>query len=63
MLHRLCEGESVQRIAAESYVSVATVRTQVRAILQKLDVGSQLEAVAIAYRSGWQIMQQVDRVS
>ncbi len=46
VLHRLCEGESVQRIAAESYVSVATVRTQVRAILLKLDVGSQLEAVA-----------------
>jgi len=32
---------------------VPTVRTQVRAILQKLEVGSQLEAVAQAHRCGW----------
>ena len=42
----LCEGESVTAIAARCVVSVATVRTQVRAILFKLGVGSQLEAVA-----------------
>jgi two-component system nitrate/nitrite response regulator NarL len=32
-------------------VSVATVRSQIRSILAKLEVGSQLEAVALA-RSG-----------
>ncbi len=63
VLHRLCEGESVHRVAAESHVSIATVRTQVRAVLQKLGATSQLEAVAAAYRSGWHIMQQAERAS
>ena len=53
----------MQTIAAESYVSIATVRTQVRAILLKLDVSAQLEAVAAAYRSGWHIMQQAERAN
>ena len=34
-------------------MSEATVRGQVRAILTKLGVSSQLEAVAGAHRSGW----------
>jgi DNA-binding NarL/FixJ family response regulator len=37
----------------ESFVSVATVRSQVRAILLKLGVNSQLAAVAAARQSGW----------
>lgn len=53
VLHALCAGESVTSIASAFVVSVPTVRTQVRAILQKLQVGSQLEAVAQAHRSGW----------
>lgn len=53
VLRLLCEGLSVQVISSREHVSVATVRTQVKAILQKLDVGSQLEAVAAAHRSGW----------
>lgn len=53
VLARLMEGVPVERIASESYVSVATVRTQVRAILMKLGVSSQLEAVARANRAGW----------
>jgi DNA-binding NarL/FixJ family response regulator len=53
VLHALCDGQSVGAIAASWFVSVPTVRTQVRAILQKLEVGSQLEAVAQAHRSGW----------
>lgn len=44
MLHR---GESVRAIAAERGVSEATVRFQVRTILRKLEVGSQLAAVAV----------------
>ena len=53
VLGALVDGDSVGRIAAESVVSEATVRTQVRAILNKLGVNSQLEAVAIATRHGW----------
>jgi DNA-binding NarL/FixJ family response regulator len=53
VLQALCAGESVTSIAAGWVVSVPTVRTQVRAILQKLEVGSQLEAVAAAHRCGW----------
>lgn len=53
VLMMLRDGKSVERIAAESFVSEATVRTQVRAILTKLEVNSQLEAVAKAARAGW----------
>jgi len=53
VLAALAEGHSVGRIAATSFVSEATVRTQVRSILAKLGVNSQLEAVAIAGRHGW----------
>lgn len=54
VLGMLQDGKSVERIAKESFVSEATVRTQVRAILSKLEVNSQLEAVARAARAGWQ---------
>lgn len=54
VLALLVRGETVERIAAASFVSRATVRTQVRAILSKLGVNSQLEAVAMATRTGWQ---------
>jgi two-component system nitrate/nitrite response regulator NarL len=53
VLAALAEGESVADIASRAVVSVATVRTQVRAILHKLAVCSQLEAVALAHRHGW----------
>lgn len=53
VLSMLQAGKSVDRIAAECFVSEATVRTQVRAILTKLGVNSQLEAVAMATRAGW----------
>lgn len=51
VLDRLVAGQRAARIAEESFVSVATVRSQIRSILTKLQVGSQLEAVALA-RSG-----------
>jgi DNA-binding NarL/FixJ family response regulator len=44
----LAEGRRPAAIAADFVVSVATVRTQIRSILGKLDVGSQLEAAALA---------------
>ena len=46
-------GLSAAEIAEQRVVSLATVRSQIRAILQKLDVTSQLAAVAMAHRAGW----------
>ncbi len=40
-------------IARRDFVSVVTVRNQVQSILIKLNVHSQLEAVAAARWSGW----------
>lgn len=53
VLARLLDGESAETIAERTYVSVATVRSHIRAILLKLGVNSQLAAVALARRSGW----------
>lgn len=53
VLRALIRGESVSQIAGRRFVSEATVRTQVRAILHKLGVTSQLEAVARANAEGW----------
>lgn len=53
VLRELGNGRTVSAIAEEWFVSEATVRTQVRGVLTKLDVGSQLEAVALALRAGW----------
>jgi DNA-binding NarL/FixJ family response regulator len=53
VLKMLMNGSTVNEIARRDIVSVATVRTQVKAILTKLEVGSQLAAVAIAYRARW----------
>jgi DNA-binding NarL/FixJ family response regulator len=53
VLEALAAGDAVTAIARRWYVSVPTVRTQVRAILLKLGVGSQLEAVAMAHRHRW----------
>ena len=53
VLALLIEGCSAEVIAATCFVSVATVRSQIRAVLTKLRVNSQLGAVAAAKRSGW----------
>ena len=53
VLSGLAEGLSADEIATTHYVSIATVRSQVRAILQKLGVRSQLAAVAAVNRAGW----------
>jgi DNA-binding NarL/FixJ family response regulator len=53
VLRALGHGTSVATIAAGWCVAEATVRSQVRGVLVKLDVGSQLEAVALAHRVGW----------
>lgn len=53
VLAGLVVGKSAETIAAEKFVSLATVRTQIRAVLQKLDVRSQVAAVALAWQIGW----------
>lgn len=47
VLELLAGGVRAGAIAEHFVVSLPTVRTQVRAVLAKLDVGSQLEAVAL----------------
>ena len=53
VLSGLMEGKSAEKIAEDAFVSLATVRSQIRAILLKLDVNSQLAAVALARKNGW----------
>jgi DNA-binding NarL/FixJ family response regulator len=47
VLERLSRGRRAQSIADEFGVSLATTRTQIRAVLHKLGVCGQLEAVAL----------------
>jgi two-component system, NarL family, nitrate/nitrite response regulator NarL len=53
VLGQLMEGRQVRSIAQSRYVSEATVRTQVKSILSKLEVSSQLAAVGLARSVGW----------
>lgn len=47
VLDLLVQGHRAPAIAAHLFVSMTTVRTQIRSILTKLEVHSQLEAVAL----------------
>ena len=51
VLDHLAGGRNVDEIARIDAVSPTTVRTQVKSILAKLEVSSQLGAVAIAHRA------------
>ena len=51
VLGLLAAGRRAQGVADHFVVSLATVRTQIRAVLTKLEVGSQLEAVALYRRT------------
>lgn len=53
ILQRLMDGFQVRDIARASVVSEATVRTQVKSILAKLETNSQIAAVGAAHRVGW----------
>jgi two-component system nitrate/nitrite response regulator NarL len=53
VLLALAEGRSAEAIARASFVSLPTVRTQIRGILVKLGVSSQLAAVGMALERGW----------
>jgi two-component system nitrate/nitrite response regulator NarL len=53
VLLALMNGHSAQQIADEWFVSLATIRSQIRSVLAKLEVTTQLAAVAAAHRAGW----------
>ena len=55
VLAELMEGHCAEEIANAAFVSISTVRSQIKAILQKLGVNSQLAAVALARRAGWSL--------
>jgi two-component system, NarL family, nitrate/nitrite response regulator NarL len=53
VLAALLEGQSAKEIAASSGLAVKTIRHQIEAIRTKLNVRSQLAAVALAREVGW----------
>lgn len=53
VLLELTLGRSIGEIAQDSFVAVSTVRSQVKALRQKLGVSSQAQAVAMAADAGW----------
>lgn len=53
VLAHFMDGRQVREIARIGVVSEATVRTQVKAILAKLEVSSQLAAVGVAHFAEW----------
>jgi two-component system, NarL family, nitrate/nitrite response regulator NarL len=61
ILGHLMAGRTVADIARACVVSEATVRTQVRSILTKLEVSSQIAAVGLAYTAEWRPVQQQRR--
>ncbi|MGO9857379.1 MAG: LuxR C-terminal-related transcriptional regulator [Acidimicrobiales bacterium] len=55
VLAELMEGHCAEEIANAAFVSISTIRSQIKAILQKLGVNSQLAAVAMARRAEWSL--------
>lgn len=52
VLMRVAEGEDTRLIAAGMDIAPSTARTHVQRVLMKLEVGSRLEAAALAARTG-----------
>lgn len=59
ILAELLDGHGPEAIARRSSVSVSTVRSQIKSILQKLGVNSQLAATSLARRSGWTLEEGI----
>jgi two-component system nitrate/nitrite response regulator NarL len=53
VLASLIDGKSAEQIATDDHVSLTTARTHIRSVLAKLEVRSQLAAVALARSAGW----------
>lgn len=61
VLGYMMQGLTSHEIAQLNVVSEATIRTQVKTILRKLRVSSQLAAVALAHEADWHPPREVDR--
>jgi DNA-binding NarL/FixJ family response regulator len=61
VLDALIHGLSAEQIASHWFVSIATVRSQIRALRLKLGVNSQLSAVALARNAGWTLSEAQHR--
>lgn len=59
VLADLSHGRTPEEIARDRFVAVSTVRSQIRSILVKLGVNSQLAAVTLAFRSGWPQLREL----
>jgi DNA-binding NarL/FixJ family response regulator len=55
VLELLATGMSAETIAERAFISLPTVRTHIQSILRKLDVNSQLAAVARVREAGWSL--------
>ena len=55
VLAHIVDGRPAAEIARQAEVALPTVRTQVRSILQKLEVNSQMAAAAMARSAGWPV--------
>ena len=53
VLFDLTRGHRAKEIAERSFVSISTVRSQIKSILAKLGVQSQVQAIAVAVESRW----------
>ena len=53
VLSELMDGHCADEIARRASVSISTVRSQIKAILQKLGVNSQLAVAALARQAEW----------
>lgn len=49
----LLAGRSAREVAEASFVSLATVRSQINSILRKLGVNTQIQAVALGREAAW----------
>lgn len=53
VLDGLMMGLSAAQLAERDFVAIETVRSQIKSLMRKLDVRTQLEAVTMAHSVGW----------